>query len=176
MPWVAILVIAGFGLQCSHGTPTIDPKSIQIDDLVSAFDLPAVGPIPFHPQDLRERVVVVTFLATWCFPCLGQMPVFDKLQRKYGSEGLLVVAIGMDREGSVVLEPFVREYGLPFPVLVSDEKMRNGKTAFGRINSLPASMVFGRDGRLIVAYTGLAVASDLEQIVSREVGRRPPRD
>jgi thiol-disulfide isomerase/thioredoxin len=165
----AFTFLAAIFISCSHQTPVHDRSPTRLDDFAPSLKLPAAGGGYFRPETLKGKVVMVTFFATWCFPCLGQMPLLQTLQAKYGPEGFSVVAVGMDLEGAVVLDPFVREYQLAFPVLLADEKIRKGETAFGRIASLPSSLLLGRDGRLITAFTGLPVASELEDIISREV-------
>jgi len=77
--------------------------------------------------------------------------------------------VGMDLEGAEVLEPFVDQYQLAFPVLIADQRMRQGQTPFGQIIALPSTFLFGRDGRLIIAFAGLPNASELDQLVSRAV-------
>jgi thiol-disulfide isomerase/thioredoxin len=117
-------------------------------------------------------VVLVNFFATWCFPCLGLLPVLEQLQSRYGARGLLVLAVGMDLEGAEVLEPFARQYQLSFPVLVPDQRMRQGETPFGAIASLPRTVLFGKDGQLIAALAGVPVPADLEQLIARSVDQR----
>jgi len=109
----------------------------------------------------------VTFLATWCFPCLGQLPLLEIEQKRHGVRGFQILAVGMDLEGAEVLEPFAREYSLPFPLLVADGAIRKGQTAFGPIPVLPASFLFGRDGRLITVFPGLLVPDELDQLIVR---------
>jgi peroxiredoxin len=155
---------------CSHtaSLPTLST-------FLPALQLPAVGAVPYSYSGLRGQVVLVTFLATWCFPCIGQLPILEKAQRQYGERGFRIVAVGMDLEGAEVLEPFAREYALPFPLLVADHQIRNGQTAFGPISALPSSFLFGRDGRLITAFAGLPVPAQLEELIARALDESPQR-
>ncbi len=141
----------------------------RFDHFSPALALPSVGPVPYDWSSLRGRVVLVDFFATWCFPCIGEIPLLQNLQGRYTANGFTIVAVGMDLEGPQVLEPFVDQYQLSFPVLIADERMRRGLTPFGPISSLPSTFLFGRDGRLITAFAGLPVASELEQLVSQAV-------
>lgn len=118
---------------------------------------------------------MVTFLATWCLPCIAQLPILEKAQKQYGERGFRIVAVGMDLEGAEVLEPFAREYALPFPLLVADQRIRDGQTAFGHISSLPSSVLFGRDGRLIAAFAGLPVPAQLDELIARALDESPQR-
>lgn len=138
---------------------------------IPALELPSVGPEPFTPGQLEGRVVLVSFLSTWCFPCLSELPTLEALQRAHGEAGLQVVAIGVDREGRRVLEPFAYAYKLPFPLLVADEATRTGESRFGPVQAVPQGMLFGRDGRLVSAWRGPLSAGVLEAEIRRVLQR-----
>lgn len=159
--WVGSLCVS-----CAHGPPPEeDPARLP------ALGLPAVGPEPFTPGQLEGKVVLVSFFATWCFPCLSELPTLEALQRAHGERGLQVVAIGVDREGRKVLEPFAYGYKPPFPVLVADEALRTGQSRFGAVQAVPQGMLFGRDGRLVSAWRGPLSAELLEAEVRRLLQR-----
>lgn len=150
---------------CTHRV-----EAPRLDRFSPALALPSVGQVPYDWSALRDRVVLVQFFATWCFPCIGAIPLLQKLEESYAAKGFIIVGVGMDLEGALVLEPFVDQYQLSFPVLIADQRMRQGQTPFGPITALPSAFLFGRDGRLITAFAGLPVASEIDQLVSRAVG------
>lgn len=135
--------------------------------MLPRIELPAVGPQKYEPEMLRGRVVLLQFMATWCFPCLSELPTLEMLQKKYGADGFQVISIGMDIEGAKVLEPFAYKYELPWPVLVATDDYREGRTRFGQIGILPANLLFARDGQLITAWPGLANEAELEALVKK---------
>ncbi len=141
----------------------------QIQEFLPALQLPPVGSTSYRVGDLQGRVVVVNFFATWCFPCLGQLALLQNMKKKYADRGFEVVAIGMDLEGWTVLDPFQREYQLSFPILLPSQAVREGKTAFGQISTLPASFVFGRDGQLLSVFGGLPTAEELDRLIANAV-------
>jgi thiol-disulfide isomerase/thioredoxin len=147
----------------------------SLSDFAPALELRTVGPVAFSYPELRGKVVLVTFFATWCFPCIGQLPVLERAQKQNGGRGLQIVAIGMDLEGREVLEPFAREYELSFPLLVADDRIRQGKTAFGPISSLPSSFLFGRDARLITAFAGLMAPAELDEMIRVALDQSAPQ-
>jgi thiol-disulfide isomerase/thioredoxin len=127
--------------------------------------------VPFDPSRLEGRVVLITFIATWCFPCLTDLATLKHLERDWHDAGLTSLIIGMDLEGRLVLEPFARGYALTSPLLVATDAIRNGQTPFGRIRELPTRLLFGRDGALVTGFTGIAQYEDLERLVASEVSR-----
>jgi len=111
------------------------------------------------------RVLVVQFLATWCFPCIATAPRLQDLEARYGSRGLSVLAVGMDLEGALVLGPFQEQLRLTYPVLVGNDALRAGKTAFGRITTLPTTVIVGRDGTVLAAFKGVPESGSLESFL-----------
>ncbi len=137
---------------------------------------PPAGPIPLRLERLeggwfdlgtaRGKVVLVNFFATWCFPCVQELPLLDRLQRTWGPEGLQVVAVSMDLEGRRVLRPFVEALGgLEFPVLLASERMFEGGGPFGPIRALPTTVVLDRDGHFVGAQAGLLDPEATERLV-----------
>jgi peroxiredoxin len=99
----------------------------------------------------RGGVVVLNFWATWCAPCRIEMPSFEKLYRRYRSEGVTVLAITLDKNSENKIKSFVDEYGLSFPILL-DEK--------GQVERLYPSMtipftyIIDRQGRIVARVDG----------------------
>ncbi|XXF81340.1 TlpA disulfide reductase family protein [Myxococcaceae bacterium GXIMD 01537] len=133
--------------------------------------LPSVSAGTEPPRALEGSVVLVSFFATWCFPCVAELPTLIALQRDFGPQGFLVVGVGMDLEGMQVLEPFARTMELPYPVLMADEAVRDGQSAFGPVRALPTSFLLDRDGRLIGAWQGMAPHGALSEAIQKALAR-----
>jgi len=138
---------------------------------LGALALPAVGPQRGAAMDLSGRVVLVNFMATWCFPCVAELPTLEALQRDYGPQGFQVVAVGMDLEGAQVLGPFADHYELRYPVLVADERIISGQSVFGPIVALPTSFILDRQGRAVAAWQGVAGHEDLAKAIEKTLKR-----
>jgi len=99
----------------------------------------------------RGEVVVLNFWATWCVPCRVEMPSFEKLYRRYRSEGVTVLAITLDKNSEERIKSFVDEYGLSFPVLLDD------KSEVERLYpsmTIPFTYVIDREGRVVARVDG----------------------
>ena len=100
--------------------------------------------------DLRGQVVVINFWASWCADCRPEMPVLERLHRKFAARGLATIGVNA-REDVPTIQRFVKKLGLSFPVVVD---------ADGRINTLygvvgvPATFVIARDGRAVAFGVG----------------------
>ncbi|MDQ3266285.1 MAG: TlpA family protein disulfide reductase [Myxococcota bacterium] len=157
------LVLTG-GCQKRTGELVVTPR------YVPHLKLESVGPVPTRVDALHGRVLLVNFMATWCIPCLQELPALVALQQRYAQRGFTVVLVGMDLEGALVLEPFADHYQLTFPMLVADQRIRKGESAFGEIRILPHTFLISRQGDLRAMFQGIASPSELEDLVRRELG------
>ncbi|MFZ5471888.1 MAG: TlpA disulfide reductase family protein [Myxococcota bacterium] len=162
------LVVGAFlALGCAHGPASLPAGPHPY----TALRLPATRGGAFSPTQLRGKVVLVAFLASWCFPCLADLTVLGQLQERHAARGFTVVAVGMDLEGERVLAPFTEQYAPAFPVLIADPRLREGKSPFGPIRALPTYFLFDRQGQGVLAYQGVAAPKDLLRVVQEVVER-----
>ena len=104
--------------------------------------------------DFKGRVVVLNFWATWCAPCIREMPSLDRLQAALGDRGLAVLAVSIDRGGAKVIVPFAERLGLERLGLYHDDKGALFQ-AFG-VTGLPTTFLIDRRGQIVGAYPGPA--------------------
>ena len=109
---------------------------------------------PVRLADFGGRVVLLNFWATWCAPCIREMPSLDRLQAALGDEGLSVVAVSIDRAGGKVVAPFAEKLGLEHLGLYLDPKSKFSRT-FG-LSGLPATFLIDAEGRLVGGMNGPA--------------------
>jgi thiol-disulfide isomerase/thioredoxin len=160
--WVVLL--AG----CAHSGTGLPHRDVFIGTLPQDV----VGEVQFDRAALTGKVVLVTFIATWCFPCLADLVSLDNLERQFSAKGFKQVVVGLDLEGRRVLEPFAAEYALRYPLLVGDHRLRSGATPFGQIRELPARVLFDRSGQVIAAYSGVVSPAELERKVREAIETR----
>ena len=104
--------------------------------------------------DFHGRVLVVNFWATWCAPCVREMPTLDALQSRLGGARFQVVAINQDREGAKVAGPFLESKGLRHLTTYAEPALHFVRDA--GLRGLPTSLVIDRDGREIARLEGTA--------------------
>ena len=99
------------------------------------------------------KVVVVNFWATWCPPCMREIPAFVKLQERYGDEGLQFVGIAMDRVENVAV--FAENHGINYPMLVGQEDVAVFMRSLGNeIGALPYTAIVDRQGSWRFSHQG----------------------
>ena len=162
---LSLLVLAG----CASAPPR--PRADAC--LAVLAGLPDVNGRYIDVSGWKGRVVVVQFLATYCFPCIATAPRLQDFVKRYGPRGLSVVAVGMDLEGARVLEPFQEQLALSYPVLVGDAALRDGQTAFGHITTLPTTVIIGRDGTVLAAFKGVAVEGSFQAFIESALDLKP---
>jgi cytochrome c biogenesis protein CcmG/thiol:disulfide interchange protein DsbE len=110
------------------------------------------------------KVVLLNFWATWCAPCLTEMPVFAAWQREYGADKLQVIGVSMGDAAPAVVAT-VAKLKLDYPVLMGDEHIG---AAYGGVMGLPVTFLIGRDGRIRKRYQGVDVKGmkgDIENLL-----------
>jgi len=105
--------------------------------------------------DYRGKVLLVNFWATWCGPCVREMPELDALQAALGGDAFQVLAINQDWGGAKVAEPFLRErLGLANLALLLDSTWRFGQAT--KLRGLPTTFLVDADGAIVGDLEGIA--------------------
>jgi thiol-disulfide isomerase/thioredoxin len=132
-----------------------------------AFHLPALDGGEVALSELRGRPVVVDFWATWCPPCIRQIPVLNAFHEAHGAE-VEVLGIAVDVQGRTVVAPFAKEHDIRYRVLLGDESLAQRYGAFG----FPTLFFIDSEGRVDSVHTGVATVEELEAALAR-VARTP---
>jgi thiol-disulfide isomerase/thioredoxin len=112
-------------------------------------------------------LVLLNLWATWCPPCVEEMPALDRLEAEFGGDGFQVVAVSVDRGGRATVEPFLRRHGLDHLALYLDPDAA-ALNAWGS-HSLPTSVLIDRQGRVLGRIEG---AADWDSPEARTLIRR----
>jgi len=110
-----------------------------------AFQLQDLNGNDVSLEIYRDKVVLVHFWATFCIPCLGEMPVLESLWQQYGGEGLVVLGIAGDRGNTEIVREFAEKTGVSFPVVHdANGRVRNQY----EVAALPTTYLVGHDGKI----------------------------
>lgn len=158
MRLVALLVIGA----ALSGAPT--PAADRIAPDFSRRDLDQKE---IRLSDYRGKVVLLNFWATWCAPCLAEMPRFAQWQQKFAERGLQVVGVSMDDDEAPV-RTTDRKLRLNYPVVMGDENLGE---SYGGVFGLPATFLIDRTGRIRHQYDGATGLEVIERQIQELLGR-----
>lgn len=102
--------------------------------------------------DFRGKFLLVNLWATWCAPCLEEMPSLERLQARLG--GVTILAVSEDRRGAELVDPFVAKHGLEKLAIYLDPKNEAPRAL--QAGGLPTSYLIDRDGRILGDLAGAA--------------------
>ena len=119
---------------------------------------------------------VVTVIATYCFPCLGQLEILKSVHADLAPRGLHVEIIAMDLEGAQVVDLFAEQAHLPFPIHPASERFKEGRTPFGSVQALPTTFLLGGAGQKLSAFEGVARPEALKEALNPFLAKEPATD
>jgi thiol-disulfide isomerase/thioredoxin len=151
--WALFLSLAGLGLAGCSQDPASSPQRTQpaiaageIGSQLPEFSVKDLQGGEISSAELRGKVVLIDFWATWCQPCKKEMPGYQKLLNLYGPRGFTVIGFKfdtmMDTEDPV---QFAKKIGVHYPLAVAPDEL---KQKFGGIEGLPTTMLYDRQGIL----------------------------
>ena len=96
------------------------------------------------------KIVVVNFWATWCEPCVEEMPSLDRLSRRFPAENIIVLAVNLG-EGESRIKAFIEKYPVSFPILLDRDGVAKREW---KVQGAPATFVLDRAGRIRYFHSG----------------------
>jgi len=113
---------------------------------------------------LKGKVVLLNFWATWCGPCVREIPDFQEVYEQYRSKGFEIVGVSLDAGGWEKVTPFVAKMKMTYPVVMGDEAVVR---AYGNFNAIPTSFFIDKNGVVVKQVTGSMSKADLEAMIKK---------
>lgn len=132
------------------------------------FTLTAVDGREVRLADLRGKLVLVDFWATWCPPCQALMPDLQSLAEAY-ADHLEVVAVSVDGDPEAVVPPFAAQHGYTF-TMTADQRGQAVARAWGGTKGIPCTYLVDREGVVRFHWLGKHDRSDYERAVKEVMG------
>jgi thiol-disulfide isomerase/thioredoxin len=156
-----ILVLAVATTACSQpsgpvtasadGSGKLVPTAGGSRKALPAFELANIAGGSFKSADLRGKVTVIDFWATWCENCIPEIPEYNALREKYKDQGFEVIGMTMDSGTIAEIKPKVAEFKMNYPIIVGDD---NIGASFGGVIGYPTTFLVGKDGTIYKKYLG----------------------
>ena len=156
------VLAAALGGYAQHRSRPPAPMGAAIGQPLPAISLPDLDGTPHLLSDYRGRRVLLNFWASWCAPCLAEMPALVLAQEKFGENAPIVVGIAMDEPTHV--RAFLAAHPVNYPILIGQMSSPSTSLQLGNIHQvLPYSVLIGADGRILATHAGPLSAMQLEQ-------------
>ena len=157
VPFLVIVAVAFLLLQRQQSSGPLPVPQLEILEIDARsakgteFTLDDLSGKRVRLEDFRGNVVLLNFFATWCGPCREEMPGLEKLYQNYQHKDLVVVVVSGDVQGKDVVEPFVKDYNLTFPVVLDPQ---NTVSKQYRVRGIPTVYLLDRQGRIAGMHVG----------------------
>ena len=155
----ALLLVAPHFLPAQSTQKTAAPAPIRY---APDFTRPSVDGKVIRLRDYRGKLVLLNFWATWCGPCIAEIPRFSAWQTKFGPHGFQVIGVSMDDDPAPV-HRFKRRYQTSYPIVMGDEHLGE---LYGGVFGLPVTYLIGPEGKFIARYQGKTNLNRMEARIS----------
>jgi len=113
---------------------------------------------PVRLSDLRGKVVLLNFWATWCAPCRVEIPWFVEFQKTNQDAGFTTLGVSLDEDGWDAVKPYIDQHKINYPVMVGNDDLAQ---MYGAA-SLPTTFIIDKSGRIAATHVGLCGKSEYE--------------
>lgn len=154
-------LLAGSKWTAGTATRNVLP-AVNVGELAPAISLPDLDDRTHALADYRGRPLLVNFWASWCRPCIEEMPMLDAFAAAQGDNGVQVVGIALDDRAAV--EAFLRQTRVRYPILLDLAGPADSSVRLGNARGvLPYSVLIDAQGRVAAQKTGPFTAATLER-------------
>ena len=159
-----ILVVAAVVLGLSAGAGGWLAWQATRPDIRPDFTLPDLEGQPLSISDWDGQVIALNFWASWCPPCVKEIPIFNALQADFGDDGLQFVGVALDRLDDA--REFANEVELAYPTMQGVQDAMAVGEAYGNADGLlPFTVIIDRDGRIVERFFGEVSRDDIEPVI-----------
>jgi thiol-disulfide isomerase/thioredoxin len=165
---LALAAIVGMGIWFTFHSQPMDeqyaPATKILPQHLPDFTMNDTKGVDRSSSEWKGKILIVNFWATWCPPCIEEMPTLIDFQDQYSSQGVQVIGVAIDNLEQV--NGFIDLYGINFPVIIGQEDaVELGKKMGNRISALPYTAIFDQNGKTIYAQPGKISLNSLEKVI-----------
>lgn len=151
----------------------LHPIFLSVGELAPDFALKTIDGEALSLSSFRGRVVVIDFFATWCKPCVQEVPELAKIRQRYSQEQIVVVSLDVDpSEDPDLLRGFREAHGISWPICAYASSVADDY----EVKAIPTIVIVDREGRVAYVHVGYATADELSQAIDAVIaGKEVPK-
>jgi len=158
---LAAVIALGGGIIARHFLSSPAVEAQQATSPLPDFSFPDASGKTRHSAEWQGKIRIINFWATWCPPCIKEIPEFIELQKRYGDKGVQFVGIAIEEREPVA--EYLESIAINYPILIGgDGAVALAQQMGNSINAVPFTAVVNREGQIIYRQPG---AFSNEQIV-----------
>lgn len=165
MPVLVLLLSA-----LSLGSAPLPPDQISLRTPAPNFRLPDESGKRRTLEEFRGQVVVLNFFATWCRPCIDEMPALDRVNREHADKGVAVLGVAMDERGWPVVSKILAQKRFSYPILLGTPRVAR---EYGGLKTLPHTVFLDRQGRIVATHSSALNLDQLRKLVETMLAEQP---
>lgn len=156
--------------------PQIAPAPTTALGRAPNFTLPMLDGTNLSLSDYKGRVVLINFWATWCPPCVAEMPDMQSVRDELNPRGFEVIAISLDKDGNgsyqtdevkTKVQNFVNDHGLTFPVVLGTDSIAG---QYGGLSGIPTTFIVDEAGNIVSKHVGRMKRPQFKSAVEEAYG------
>ncbi len=169
--WVALAGFVGYRIWPQAAAAVGIASSPNANAVGPAYQLTTLDGNVVTSEELRGKVVLLNFWATWCPPCRLEMPGFESVYNLNKDRGFVVLGVAMDADGTGPVQQFLADHHITYPVAMASAPVVQ---MFGNVNLLPTSFLIDRQGRVRNQVQGVFTSIALDQAVKHLLDEPAP--
>ena len=118
----------------------------------------------FTEKNTEEKYLVVNFWATWCTPCLKEIPAFVKFYKE-NSEYVEILGLDFEPVNIEVINEFIARFNINYPIVLYDHRNDLEYSNFGEILGMPTTQIYSPEGELLQTFMGEVTIEDLNKFI-----------
>lgn len=119
----------------------------------------------FTEKNTRGKYLVVNFWATWCAPCLKEIPAFVKFYNK-NSDHVEILGLDYEPVNLAVINEFIERFNINYPLVLYNNNNDSEYSKFGEIFGMPTTLIYSPEGELLQTFMGEITIEDLDKFIS----------
>ena len=119
----------------------------------------------FTEKNTRGKYLVVNFWATWCAPCLKEIPAFVKFYNK-NSDHVEILGLDYEPVNLAVINEFIERFNINYPLVLYNNNNDSEYSKFGEIFGMPTTLIYSPEGELLQTFMGEITIEDLDKYIS----------